>query len=55
MRKLSEIKDEDCLVIESLNDDTVVMNKNKFMQSHWYLDKKTAKVSLLAKKNVFSF
>ena len=31
------------------------MNKNKFMQSHWYLDKKTAKVSLLAKKTYSHF
>lgn len=46
MKKLSEIKNDTYLVIEPLNYDAVVMDKDEFMQSHWYLDKELVKVSL---------
>lgn len=46
MKKLSEIKDDDYLVIEPLNYDAVVMDKVEFMQSHYYLDEEIVKVSL---------
>lgn len=50
MKKLSEIKDDDYLVIEPLNYDAVVMDKVEFMQSCWYLDKELVKVSLAKEK-----
>lgn len=34
MKKLSEIKENDYLVIEPLNYDAVVMDKTEFVQSH---------------------
>lgn len=46
MKKLSEIKENDYLVIEPLNYDAVVMDKTEFVQSHWYLDRELVKVSL---------
>lgn len=50
MKKLSEIKENDYLVIEPLNYDAVVMDKTEFVQSHWYLDRELVKVSLAQEK-----
>ncbi len=54
MKKLSEIKGNDYLVIEPLNEDAVVMDKEEFMGQHRYLDKDLVKVSL-AKETYANF
>lgn len=46
MRKLSEIDKCTYLVIEPKGYDIILMDKEEFMQSHWYLDKEQVKVSL---------
>lgn len=46
VKKLSEIKDDTYLVIKPLNDDSILMDKTEFMQSHYYLDREPVKVYL---------
>lgn len=45
MKKLQELNKEDYLVIE-IGYDSILIDKEKFMQSHWYLDKEPVKVYL---------
>lgn len=46
MKRLSELKKDDYLVITPEGYDTFVMDKEEFMQSHWYLDQENVEVSL---------
>lgn len=46
LKKLQEVNKEDYLVIEPIGRDSILMDKEEFMQSHWYLDKEPVKVFL---------
>lgn len=49
MKKLSELDRGTYLIIEPQNYDGKLMDKEEFMQSHWYLDKEVVKVSMAKK------
>lgn len=46
MKKISEIDESAYLVIEPIGDESILMDKEEFMQSHWFLNQENVKVSL---------
>lgn len=46
MKKITELKDDDLLVITPEGQDGIVMDKKEFLQSHYYLDKDKIAVSV---------
>lgn len=50
MKKLSELKNDDLLVITPKGRDGCVMDKREFLESYYYLDKEDIKVAVAAEQ-----